>query len=95
MYNNIFLHFIGGSIPIQNEGTRDKIGKVQSVHNEAYGVPTELMNTQENVAYSSAKSFTSVPPASPHVYEVVNTSIVESEDASRVKKAHYDYVEIS
>ena len=68
---------------------------MQSAHNEAYGVPTELMNIQENVAYSSAQPFTSVPPASSHVYEVVNTSIVESEDASGAKKAHYDYVDIS
>ena len=60
---------------------------MQSAHNEAYGVPTELMNIQENVAYSSAQPFTSVSPTSPpHVYEVVNTSIVESEDASRTKK---------
>ena len=79
---------------INKEGTREAIGKVQSVHNEAYGVPNEMMN--KNVAYSSAQPFTEAPilPASPHVYEVVNTNIVESEDGNRSTKVHYDYIEI-
>ena len=90
------VHFIDRAKHINKEGTRDAIGKVQPVQNEAYGVPTEMMNIQENVAYSSAQPFTEapIPPASPHVYEVVNANIVESEDGSRSTKVHYDYIEI-
>ena len=72
---------------------------MQSVSNEAYGVPTDLMNVQENVAYSSMQSHSQPLTTSSHVYDVVvNTGARETvEDHSRTTKEHknqYEYIEI-
>ena len=53
--------------PIKNDKKADPISKVQSVSNEAYGVPTDLMNVQENLAYSSMQSHSQPLTTSSHV----------------------------
>ena len=85
--------------PIKNDTKADPISKVQSVSNDAYGVPTDLMNVQENVAYSSMQSHSQPPTTSSHVYDVVvNTGARETvEDHSRTTNEHknqYEYIEV-
>ena len=84
---------------IKNDKKADPISKVQSVSNEAYGVPTDLMNVQENVAYSSMQSHSQPLTTSSHVYDVVvNTGARETvEDHSRTSKEQknqYEYIEV-
>ena len=86
---------------IKNDKKADLISKVQSVSNEAYGVPTDLMNVQENVAYSSTSMQSHSQPltTSSHVYDVVvNTGARETvEDHSRTSKEQknqYEYIEV-
>ena len=81
---------------IKNDKKADPISKVQSVSNEAYGVPTDLMNVQENVAYSSMQSHSQPPTTSSHVYDVVvNTGAIEDHSrTTKEQKNQYEYIEV-